>query len=163
MVVCNMLNNYYPKDSGAAGLVVLDVGCGYGDLCDYLEPQFTYYGVEAIDWVREVAVQRTPFVPTNRFIAGDITDPDLNLPEVNIVIALGVLATVSPENLQSFANRLLGIANHAVLVSFLRASDYKDDEGFFSYTKEQITDAFGEGQIADQPNGITSFLLSIKK
>jgi len=79
---------------------VLDAGCGYGDLYDYLikiYPQLRYYGVEQIPAILNVALERYSHHTGAYFFEGDFSAADL--PMVDYVIASGSLNYRHSDNL----------------------------------------------------------------
>ncbi|QJD96196.1 class I SAM-dependent methyltransferase [Mucilaginibacter robiniae] len=72
---------------------VLDAGCGHGDLRKYLYdlyPQNTYYGIEQIPELLDVAVERYASYPDTHFYLGDFTTADS--PVCDYVLASGSLS-----------------------------------------------------------------------
>jgi SAM-dependent methyltransferase len=77
----------YPRAS------VLDIGCGMGDLYDYLDRHFHvgegYLGIDITPRMVEAAKAR---YPAGRFIADDILNPRTSIPRADFVLASGIFA-----------------------------------------------------------------------
>jgi len=81
-------------------LSVLDAGCGYGDLREYLGniyPSLRYFGVEQIPAILRVALDRYSHLPETYFFEGDFSASDL--PTVDYVLACGSLNYSNSDNL----------------------------------------------------------------
>lgn len=162
---CEIVQWMLTHVKGKSNRTVLDVGCGYGDLYDYLSEWGFYTGLDSVDWVVEEARRRLPH--GTDLIHGDVLDRALFEPnQYDYVIALGVLATVPVHEVTTFVHRLQLIAREGLLVSYLRAEDYpqadREVEGFTSFTEEEIEYIFGKWPFKirqDQPGGVTTFLL----
>lgn len=79
---------------------VLDAGCGYGDLYDYLQaayPRLRYYGVEQMPVILNEALSRYSHRPGAYFFEGDFSAAEL--PMVDYVIACGSLNYHNSDNL----------------------------------------------------------------
>lgn len=115
---------------------VLDVGCGFGDLFRHLPPYFVsvqnYTGIDELDWVVGIAHRVRPGL--------DIRHCSLEACNVkaDIVVALGVLATVPKPRCYEFMKNLLEHSNVGVLVSFLKTDEYVTDEGFYTYEIQDL-------------------------
>ncbi len=96
---------------------VLDIGCGFGDCCEYLEqtnPQAIYTGVDINNSLIEIAKKK---FPNNNFFCGDILDQkfyDLisnnSKKKFDIVISSGVFNyKLTNENQYDYICRMLEI------------------------------------------------------
>jgi len=75
------------------GLSVLDLGCGHGDLCDYLRKKYTnvrYAGIDQMEELLDIATARYGSVPNTTFYLGDCWSAEL--PNMDYVIASGLFA-----------------------------------------------------------------------
>jgi len=75
-----------------SGCSVLDAGCGYGDLCSYLNdkyPNINYTGIDQMEDYLSIAVQRYGHLPSTTFLYGDFTS--IKLPQADYVFASGSL------------------------------------------------------------------------
>lgn len=116
-------------------LKVLDVGCGFADLSEYLDKHLVeYQGVDAIDWVVEAAKAQRPNV---NIIHGTIDSPGVE--QADIVVALGVLATVPRAERAEFLASLYDKANVGIVVSFLDEIYEEHIEcGFYAHSVEGL-------------------------
>lgn len=72
---------------------VMDVGCGYGDLRNYLAkiyPRLRYLGIEQIPAILNIAINRYGELPETLFFEGDFSAAEL--PAVDYIIACGALS-----------------------------------------------------------------------
>jgi hypothetical protein len=101
-------------------------------------------------------IKQCQSVPRERLLRGDVAEED-QFPDksYDIVVALGVLATVPRNSLQEFANTLRRVARKMVLVTYLHAETYQTEEGLSSFDPDEIEDAFGRGQHVFLPGGVT--------
>lgn len=118
---------------------VLDVGCGYGDLSAHVAeqfPDFTYTGVEAVDWIAQHATEK---YPQHTILHGGLQDVGGSF---DLGFALGVMASVPPESFPAFLQRLRQLCRHGgVVLSFLRTDRYSTDEGFYTYMEDDLKQA----------------------
>jgi 2-polyprenyl-3-methyl-5-hydroxy-6-metoxy-1,4-benzoquinol methylase len=103
---------------------VLDVGCGYGDVTLGLGPTCYYVGIDYTAWIVEAARQRYPVrefqhIGFDRFHSEQIGEGGFG-----VVVALGILATVPPEELTGFLARLRHFATNQLVLSYLDAERY---------------------------------------
>lgn len=86
---------------------LLDVGCGHGDLCNYLQPGTVYTGTDMYPHILAEAKERYPEraftdICLEELAAGRIT--------WEVVAALGVVSTLPPGGLPVFAAHLRKLA-----------------------------------------------------
>ena len=70
---------------------VLDAGCGYGDLCIFLNKQFyglRYIGIELEDEFLTQAMERCSSIPETAFFTGDVAKAEL--PFTDYILASGL-------------------------------------------------------------------------
>jgi len=75
------------------GLSVLDVGCGHGDLRDFLGkkyPELRYAGIDQMEEFLDIAIARYAHLPDTAFYLGDCWNAEL--PNMDYVLASGFLA-----------------------------------------------------------------------
>lgn len=103
---------------------VLDVGCGFADLYDFLVGhgwQGRYHGLDIVPPLLEVARQRHPELELGEI---DITDPELRLEQYDFVIASGVfneklLGEGNPAHIDRALKAMFQCARVAVCVDFM--------------------------------------------
>lgn len=108
---------------------VLDVGCGFGDLYDFLTHRGWrghYTGLDIVPGLLEIAHQRHPGIDLRE---ADITDPQVALDEYDFVISSGVFNAALPSggneaHIESALKRMLQLSKQATCVDFL--SGYVD-------------------------------------
>ncbi len=115
---------------------VLDVGCGFGDLCLYLPKDLEYMGVDGVEWIAEEAARRYPH---HEFVHGEAKD--VGDDSFTCVVALGVLATMEQYEVEPFLNTLAGKANDALILSWQDSAQYKGN--FKGYNLNDIEYAIG--------------------
>lgn len=75
------------------GLSVLDLGCGHGDLCGYLNRKYSnlrYSGIDHMEELLDIAIARYSSLPDTAFYLGDCWSADL--PNMDYVLASGLFA-----------------------------------------------------------------------
>jgi SAM-dependent methyltransferase len=87
---------------------ILDLGCGTGDLVDYLPESVTYCGIDINP--AYIARARGRFAARAQFRIGDITAIDSDLGDFDIVLAFGLLHHLD----DSQADRLFHVAARAL-------------------------------------------------
>ena len=126
-------------------VTILDIGCGYGALLDYLEEdQYrTYTGIDPNAMMLDLARARHPECAIRSYRLGSLGSPELFDLRAEYVVCLGVAVHLMPEveNLHMFAGMLSSMATRGVIVEFQNAEKYKG--AFTSWTKDQVSQAFG--------------------
>ncbi len=82
---------------------LMDMGCGYGDLRNYLAdiyPRLRYFGIEQIPAILNVAIERYSQLPETLFFEGDFSAAEL--PSVDYIIACGALSYRNSDPLYVF-------------------------------------------------------------
>jgi SAM-dependent methyltransferase len=108
---------------------VLDVGCGFADLYDFLTFhgwRGRYIGIDIVPGLLEVARQRHPGIDVRE---ADITDPRVLLDECDFVISSGVFNAALPSgtneaHVETALKRMIQLSRQATCVDFL--SSYVD-------------------------------------
>ena len=103
---------------------VLDVGCGFGDLFDFLERRGwhgQYTGVDIVPGLLNIAKQRHPGLDVREV---DITDENTGLDEYDFVISSGIFNAKLPSgsnemHIRSALRRMHGRCRHATCADFL--------------------------------------------
>lgn len=115
---------------------LLDVGCGFGDLYDYLVAhgwKGSYCGIDIVPGLLRVARERHPELDLREL---DITASDLDLESYDFVVATGMFNARLKvgENLKHIEHALLSmrrIAKVAICVDFMSTYvDYQHEEGW---------------------------------
>lgn len=126
---------------------ILDVGCGYAGLADYLPAMFEYHGIEEIEWIAEIAQKNHSDAEIECMTASELAaSPDFH-ERFDFVIALGVIASVEEGAEQQFANEITVLAKNAVVISFLNSEWYgegrdSDLPEFRSFSPVEMTALF---------------------
>lgn len=123
-----------------SGRSVCDVGCGFGDLADYLEERFTgttYTGVDIAPSLIARARQRRP---TRAFLCQDILAPDFDT-RADFFVSSGALSYRISDNM-SFARtmmrRMYDLCERGVAVNFLTKYVNFEREHNFHYSPEEL-------------------------
>ena len=121
---------------------VLDVGCGYGRLLEFLISekfyQGKYCGIDIVPDFVEKAIQIYGSKPKNQFLIGDFLEQDLNHKKFDIIISLGGLGVnhdypdqVGQKSVK-YAQRLVSKAFHlaglAISLYFPNADNIKPSD-----------------------------------
>ena len=112
-----------------AGSSVLDVGCGFGDLYDFLKLhgwRGHYTGIDIVPGLLEVGRERHPGLDLRE---ADITDSTVSFNQYDFVISSGVFNAALPSgrndaHVEAALRRMLQLCREATCVDFL--SSYVD-------------------------------------
>ncbi|MEZ9232244.1 class I SAM-dependent methyltransferase [Vibrio amylolyticus] len=122
------------------GKSVLDLGCGYGELFDYLSQDYqlaAYTGVDQQHQFLRVAKKRLSetHLPC-QFVRADISQ--YSAPNSDVVIASGSLNYQSrdPEYLTKMINRMYAMANDIVIFNLLDSSTFPKQNLLTGYNKK---------------------------
>lgn len=120
---------------------ILDMGCGYGALLDYLPKSYEYWGVDANP---QLIAKAKDTHPGHKFQQGVLNESAPTEVWADYVVCLGVACHLKPgkEYLARFATALTALATKGVVVEFQKAEVYKG--AFTSHSEEEITAAFGQ-------------------
>jgi SAM-dependent methyltransferase len=123
------------------GALVLDLGCGHGDLRPFLAERFTdlhYLGVDFLKEFVAVAQQRHGHLPDTQFLQADFLS--VGLPEVDIVIASGSLNYRSDNDLHPWQmiSRMWDSARRGVAFNLLDARHFAADEILCGYDPDEV-------------------------
>ena len=113
-----------------SGRSVLDVGCGHGDLRNYLSERYQgikYTGVEQMPALLTVAIDRYGQLPDTQFLKGDFSE--MPLPAADYVIACGALSyqTSDPDYIFQTIKKLFGVARMGFAFNFLTRLLHPDE------------------------------------
>lgn len=126
-------------------VTVLDIGCGYGALLDYLGPeQYRWYkGVDPTPHLIDEAKLRYGNNPKVDFLVSDLQQLTKTFEQAEYVFCLGVAAHLLPEQdcLNQFAGMLASRATRGVIVEFQDPEKYNGK--FSAWSKAQVETAFG--------------------
>jgi hypothetical protein len=100
---------------------VVDLGCGYADLADWLQVDTNYLGIEMVPWIYREARQRHPDLSLIRAPIQSIYAEQ----GWDVVVMLGVLATTTPGEWPELAAHVKNMARKAVVISWLSADSYR--------------------------------------
>jgi SAM-dependent methyltransferase len=99
---------------------VLDAGCGYADLLDYLPPGTPYLGVEMTPWIYREARRRHPEAMLLQARIEELRGEG----GFDVVVMLGVLVTTTRTRWPALAARLKAMARRAVVISWAEEERY---------------------------------------
>lgn len=102
---------------------ILDVGCGYGSLIDFLPPHLGYVGV---DLVPEFVSEARRRYPGRTFVHGDVKDVEST--QFDVVVLAGVLSSV-PDPKQVLSDALQMAQNQVVFDVTITSRVRKGFEG----------------------------------
>jgi SAM-dependent methyltransferase len=121
---------------------VLDVGCGYGQLLDFLvarkQYQGAYWGIDIMAQFIELASQTYQHNPNTHFWTGDFMTQDWNQQRFDVGIAIGCLGVSQdyPDPLgeksrnyaQELIQKLIDLSNSAVSLYFPNADNIEPEK-----------------------------------
>lgn len=112
-----------------AGASVLDIGCGSGDLVDFLAERFAgfrYLGIEQVSEFVALARERHAARPHTEFVCADFTTAAL--PDADIVVACGAFGyrSADPHHLCDAIVRLYAVARRALIFNVLDAAVFPE-------------------------------------
>ena len=122
----SVLADFALRDAGSS---VLDVGCGFGDLYDFLTLngwRGRYTGIDIVPGLLEVARERHPGIDVREV---DITDPTVPFDEYDFAISSGAFNAALPSGMneahvEAALKRMMQLSRQATCVDFL--SSYVD-------------------------------------
>jgi trans-aconitate methyltransferase len=112
-----------------ANASVLDIGCGSGDLVDFLAERFggfRYLGIEQVSEFVALARERHAAWPHTDFVCADFTTA--LLPSADIVVACGVFGyrSADPHYVSDAIVRLYALAQRALIFNVLDAAVFPE-------------------------------------
>lgn len=116
------------------GRTLLDVGCGLGEFCTWLESQNLYVDYAGIDIVPTMIAMASGRFPQKKFKVASLADCAADIPEKEIVIASGIFAkrTSNPEVfLRGMITAMFDKATVAVAFNSLSAWAVEKEAGEF--------------------------------
>jgi len=124
-----------------SGCVVLDLGCGHGDLRPFLAERFSdmqYLGVDFLKEFVAVAEQRYGHLPGTQFLQADFLTA--GLPDVDIVIASGSLNYRSDNELHPWQtiSRMWNCARKGIAFNLLDARHFVADDILGGYDPDEV-------------------------
>jgi SAM-dependent methyltransferase len=124
-----------------SGKVVLDLGCGHGDLKSYLDQRFTgveYLGLDLMKEFVDEAKRRYGHLPDTRFLHADFMNIDLA--EVDVVLACGSLnyKTENVLHAEQVIARMWNIARLGVAFNLLDEHVFESDVVLCGHDPDQI-------------------------
>lgn len=128
------------------GSHVLDIGCGFGDLYQYLKHNnvdVTYTGVDVCQEFIDVATDRHP---DGQFLCTDLTTDELCDVGGDVVVMLGLLnyrqsETANLTYAETLIDRAFDKARRSLVCDFIsdqRALDYPEEEWIYYYSPEEV-------------------------
>ncbi len=115
--------------SGIEGSSVLDLGCGHGDLYQFLQRRFgsfQYTGVDSMSSFLDVAVTRFGADSNVRFLLGEFSS--VALPVADYVVCCGALnyRQSDPDYLNKMITRFYDLSSKCLVLSLLHRVDHVD-------------------------------------
>ena len=104
-----------------SGASICDVGCGFGDLCDYLQSRFTGFTYTGIDISPSLVRKATELHPRHKFYCIDIIEENFT-EQLDYFLLSGALNYRVENNMETSTNmisRMFALANKGVGVNFL--------------------------------------------
>ena len=128
--------------SGKETITLLDVGCGYADLGALVAEGTLYTGLEEIQWIYEAAKEKHPNLNVINVSLSEYVwaFKKEDRPSYDIVVALGVMATLTEIEDGPFVEDLTCLADKYLVLSYQDATRYKGQ--FRSFTNEQVMEMF---------------------
>ena len=122
------------------GTTVLDVGCGTGDLFDYMNQQSitcNYTGIDQVKEFIELAGKKYRTHPNASFLLGDFWSVDVH--RYDYVLASGALSyrNSDPEFIYKMIFRLYSLSEIAFGFNLMESTELKDG-GLVAYEKNRI-------------------------
>lgn len=124
-----------------SGKVVLDLGCGHGDLKPFLDTRFPgvkYLGLDLMPEFVQEAARRHGHLPDTHFLHADFLTA--TLPEVDVVLACGSLnyRTDNVLHPEAAIARMWEIARSGVAFNLLDESEFEPSLSLCGYDPDQI-------------------------
>lgn len=124
-----------------SGCSVLDVGCGYGDLKNFLDKRFenlTYIGIDQMPEFIATARERYQDSPDTYFYQTDFTT--VTFPQFEYVLASGALGyrCNNPDFYLDMIKKMYETATQAVAFNMLDAARFQEDELLVGHDCEKI-------------------------
>ena len=123
------------------GCTLLDVGCGYGDLKEFLDQRFsgfTYIGIDQMPEFIAEAKARYESHPNTYFTQTDFTKADF--PTVDYVIASGALGyrCDDPDFYADMIRKMYQATTQALVFNMLDASRFPHDQLLVGHDRDKI-------------------------
>lgn len=124
-----------------SGALILDLGCGHGDLRPFLAERYAatqYLGVDFLKEFVEVAQERHGHLPDTQFLQADFLS--VGLPQVDIAIASGSLNYRSDNELHPWQaiSRMWECARRGVAFNLLDARHFEADAILCGYDPDEV-------------------------
>lgn len=121
------------------GTSVLDVGCGLGDLCGYIENHFQNMQYAGIDINPRYIEQARRAYPDAHFETADFNTYEGK--SVDYVLASGVFAIKIPDHKTVYfeqIKKMFALARKGVAFTMLNKEHHADDETYAAYAIEEV-------------------------
>lgn len=143
---------------------ILDIGCGYGDMIPRLNDistNFGYTGVDMTPWILATAKTRfgsDPKVRLQQRHLDELNDEDA----AELILLLGILATVNDEELEPLLKKVWSLAKVALIMSWTEKSDPYAGK-LRTHNLDQLTEILGPhvliaGFAPDEPHKIALWI-----
>lgn len=112
---------------------ILDVGCGYCDIMNFLDKKwYRYTGLDVTDWIVAYAKQQHPDLTVQQ---GDLKTFEYGLP-FELTLSIGTMATLDPAEDITFLEDLLRSTWKTLIISYQDKAKYKGS--FRSFRTEDL-------------------------
>jgi SAM-dependent methyltransferase len=126
---------------------LLDVGCGYGDLFEFLSREKTlnleYQGIDFMQEFVEAAKQK---FPQNYFFQGDFLELSVTR-KFDFVVGVGITSiryANSEEYYYSLVKKMYECSNNSAIVTFLRKGEHPENETYITFRPSEILQKYME-------------------
>ncbi len=126
---------------------LLDVGCGYGDLFEFLSREknlnLEYQGIDFMQEFVEAAKQN---FPQNYFFHGDFLELSVTR-KFDFVVGVGITSiryANSEEYYYSLVKKMFECSKNSAIVTFLRKGEHPENETYITFSPSEILQKYME-------------------
>jgi len=126
------------KIADLSGQAILDVGCGLGDLYDFLQTRFSGFSYTGIDLVPDMVKQARAKYPDANFESGDIFSMKTNYDYLLASGSLTFHVSGGPEYYYKMIRRMYRLARKGVAFNMLDQAFYTTDSDYLAYDPVEV-------------------------